>query len=141
MKGLARDASFLEQAVGKVVKVVAPLLPYLQPRYHYKVVFMERGIEEVIGSQRRMLARLGKEAKAKTYPLGLHHAFHEQLRRVERWREQCPNVDMIRVPYGEVITDPLTAMKRVNAFLGTTLDVAAMAQAVDPALYRERSGT
>ncbi len=141
VKGLARDSRFLEQAKGKVVKVVAPLLPFLPPRYHYKVVFMERDLEEVIGSQRRMLARNGKEKKAKTYPLGLHNAFKEHLRKVERWQELCPNVEMVRVPYGEVITDPLTAMKRVNAFLGTTLDVAAMAQAVDPALHRVRSGT
>ena len=141
VKGLARDARFLEHANGKVVKVVAPLLPFLPPRYHYKVVFMERGLQEVIGSQRRMLARSGKERSAKTYPLGLQDAFKEHLRKVERWQEQCPNVEMVRVPCRDVIADPHAALQRVSAFFGNKLDVEAMAQVVEPALYRERSAT
>ncbi|MBK9421973.1 MAG: alkaline phosphatase family protein [Flavobacteriales bacterium] len=141
VKSLARDARFLEQAQGKVVKVVAPLLPYLQPRFHYKVIFMERELDEVIASQRRMLARDGKDKQAVTYPLGLHNAYKEQLRKVERWQEQCPNVEMIRLHYGEVIKEPHTAMERVGKFLGKQLDLDAMAIAVHPELYREKSRT
>ncbi len=138
VKGLARDARFLELETGQVVKVVAPLLPYLPPRYHYKVIFMDRGLDEVIGSQRRMLAREGKVDKAKTYPLGLHEALAEQLRKAEHWHLLSPNVELLRAPYREVIEDPRSAMARVDSFLGHALDVDAMAAAVDPRLYRER---
>lgn len=140
VKGLARDARFLEQAQGKVVKVVAPLLPFLQPRFRYRVVFMERDLEEVIGSQRRMLARTGNEKTSKTYPLGLHNAFKEHLRKVERWLEQSPNVEMIRLRYDDVVADPHTAMEKVGGFLGNLPDVEGMARVVDATLHRERSG-
>jgi predicted AlkP superfamily phosphohydrolase/phosphomutase/TolA-binding protein len=140
VKGLARDARFLEQAQGKVVKVVAPLLPFLLPRFHYKVVFMERELEQVIASQRRMLARDGKEKKAKTYPLGLHNAFQEHLRKVEHWQTQSPNVEMLRLRYDDVLADPRTAMEQVGKFLGNQLDVETMVRVVDPKLHRERSG-
>jgi len=42
VKALKTDASFLEAAVGRVVKVVAPLLPSLPPAYDYRIVFVER---------------------------------------------------------------------------------------------------
>src|SRR5262249_42395496 len=40
VKYLGRDRSFLSDAVGKVVKVVSPLLKHLSSEYHYRVIFM-----------------------------------------------------------------------------------------------------
>ena len=57
---LAKDASWIPQARGKVVKIVAQLLPFLPPGQHYNVVFMERNMAEVIASQNAMLARQGR---------------------------------------------------------------------------------
>lgn len=135
---LARDARFLEQAVGKVVKVVAPLLPYLPPRFRYNVIFMERDLDEVIASQQRMLARAGKEERARSFPLALQRAYREQLQQADDWCARNPHVEVLRVPYHAVIADPRRAMARVQAFLGGALDLDALVSAVDPALHRER---
>ena len=45
---------------------------------------------------------------------------------------------MLAVRYPELVADPAAEAARVDAFLGGTLDEAAMARAVDPALYREK---
>src|SRR6266705_1802013 len=49
-----RDGSheWLESAIGKVVKVVSPLLEYLPRRHSYKLIFMLRSVEEIVASQR-----------------------------------------------------------------------------------------
>ena len=62
VKAIKTDASFLEVAVGRVVKVVAPLLPSLPPLYDYRIVFVERALCEVLASQRAMLAQRGQAA-------------------------------------------------------------------------------
>jgi hypothetical protein len=124
-----------------VVKVVAPLLPLLPSRFRYKVIFMERDIHEVLGSQRTMLDRAGKKSKAKTFPLGLHNAFLEQLKKAVRWQERSSNVDLLRVPYSEALSEPRMQMERVSTFLGGSLDVDAMAAAVDPSLHRQKPAT
>ena len=60
VKKLMVDKSWLPNAKGKVVKVIAQLLPYLPSNYDYKVIFMRREMGEVLKSQQIML---GKEKK------------------------------------------------------------------------------
>jgi hypothetical protein len=45
---------------------------------------------------------------------------------------------MIEVHYRASIEDPVDTSRRVNAFLGHQLDEAAMQEAVDESLYRNR---
>ena len=56
---LREDSNWILDARGKAVKVVAQLLPHL-PRGAYRVIFMDRNLDEVVQSQRRMLARNGR---------------------------------------------------------------------------------
>src|SRR5262249_17393962 len=48
---LGKDASWLPEARGKVLKVVAQLLPSLASNERYNVIFMERNPAEVLASQ------------------------------------------------------------------------------------------
>jgi hypothetical protein len=45
---------------------------------------------------------------------------------------------LLVIEHGTVISDPLVTAEKVNKFLGGGLDVAKMAAAIDPALYRNR---
>ena len=56
-KNLARDNSWVVDAQGKSIKVIAQLLEYLPAKFNYKVVFMDRDIDEIISSQNTMLNR------------------------------------------------------------------------------------
>ena len=62
-KRLRTDHSWLADAQGHVVKVIAQLIPVLPLGFGYRVIFMERDIVEVLSSQRHMLERLGEQGQ------------------------------------------------------------------------------
>ena len=51
-----------------------------------------------------------------------------------------PDSQTLVVSHGTAIADPHSTAERINDFLGGGLDVEKMAMAVDPTLYRNRSG-
>ncbi|MEE8292673.1 MAG: phosphodiesterase, partial [Candidatus Tectomicrobia bacterium] len=57
VKQLKEDASWLDHAPGKAVKVISGLLYDLPPDKQYKIIFMQRRMQEVLDSQRTMLQR------------------------------------------------------------------------------------
>ena len=59
VKRLQEDSSFLQTVVGQAVKVVSPLVPFLPSEYDYRIISMERDLDEVLASQRVMLDRRG----------------------------------------------------------------------------------
>jgi hypothetical protein len=59
---------------------------------------------------------------------------------VEAWLDKQPNIDVLYINYNETLADPAPAIERINRFLGDRLDTAAMAEVVDSALYRNKSG-
>ena len=143
VKRLKTDHSWLPQARGKAVKIIHLLLPELVAaadaglREEYRVVMMRRPVEEVVASQRAMLARQGKPATA-VPDAQLGKLFLDQLQRVERLLAGRSEFRMLAVQYPELVANPATEGARVNAFLGGDLNEAAMARAVDPSLYREK---
>ena len=141
VKRLKTDRSWLPEARGKAVKVIHLLLPELAGAgaegLEYRVVMMRRPAAEVVASQRAMLARQGK-ASAAVPDAQLEKLFADQLTRVERWLEGRPEFAVCAVDYPELVARPAQTAARLNAFLGGSLDEAAMARAVDPALYREK---
>ena len=144
VKRLKADRSWLPQARGKAVKIIHLLLPELVAaadaglREEYRVVLMRRPVEEVVASQRAMLARQGKPAAA-VPDAQLGKLFLDQLERAERLLTGRPEFRVCTVSYPALVADPSVEAARVNAFLGGGLDEAAMARAVDPSLYREKS--
>lgn len=131
------DTDWLPDARGKAVKVISALLKYLPSDYRYKVIFMERDMAEVLASQRKMLARRGKRSdEAEDAAMAQH--FERHLQEVKRWLEAQPNIEVLYVHYGRVIQNPLSDIERLNVFLGGNLDTRAMAQVIDPNLYRNR---
>lgn len=68
VKQTASDPAWLKAAQGKAVKMVFRLLVDLPPDYAYRVVLMTRKLEEVLASQRVMLARSGKPVLCLTMP-------------------------------------------------------------------------
>jgi hypothetical protein len=132
-----RDASWVDAAGGRAVKVVHLLLPAL-PERSYRVISMHRAFEEVLASQRRMLERRGAPAETGPAEARLAEILAAQLLEAERWAEQAPGTALLAVDHAQVLREPLRASARVAAFLGGGLDVPAMAAQVDRALHRQR---
>ena len=134
---LGDAASWIEAARGQAVKVIYRLLTHLPPRMSYRIVFMERDLEEVFASQRDMLRAQG-DAAASQESARLIPAFAAELRVVKDWLARQPGMPMLSVPYAEVVREPVKWSHEVSRFLGGGMDEAAMAAAVDPLLYRHR---
>src|SRR5437660_12828449 len=62
VKKIKQDASWLPATRGKAVKMVSQLLYDLPTSERYKIIFMERDLDEVLASQEKMLERLGRKA-------------------------------------------------------------------------------
>jgi len=127
----------LEDAKGKGVKMIAELLKHLPPDYTYKVIFMRRKMEEILASQKQMLIRRGAPTD-RVSDERMAKLFTEYLERVEAWIAEQPNMEVIYVGYNEVLENPVEEARRINQFLGNTLNVENMVGVVDPTLYRQR---
>lgn len=138
VKQLKQDKSWLDDAAGKVVKVIHLLLAELPDDRPYRVVFMQRDLREVVQSQATMLARSGRTG-GQLPPERLIAVYEQQLKTVEQWLAARPNFSVLRVPYAQLVSEPSGVVPTVNAFLGGTLDEARMRAAVDPGLHRNRA--
>lgn len=131
------DVAWLPDAQGKVVKVIAALLPHLPGGYHYRVIFMQRAMPEVLASQRQMLIRRGEDPN-KIPDDVIAKLFEKHLKQVNEWVSRQSNVERLDVNYNEMLKDPQPSINQINAFLGSQLDIQRMATVVDPALHRQR---
>ncbi|EDM43739.1 type I phosphodiesterase/nucleotide pyrophosphatase [unidentified eubacterium SCB49] len=128
-----KDNSWMEKAKNTSVKIVAPLLSYMDMKYRYKVIFMKRDLDEVIKSQRKMTGK-----NTDVLPVKLYNAYRNQLKIVEIWKEKEPGVELIYVDYKDVLEKPQEMAKKVSEFVGLELDIDAMASCVDKSLYRNK---
>lgn len=131
------DFDWLPDAIGKVVKIVTGLITFLPDEHNYKVVFMQRDLNEVLSSQKKMLGRLGK-ADDKIPDDRMAKIYQEHLKQVNGWIDKQPNMEVLKVNYNTMVVDPVDSLKAINAFLGKKMDVETMADVVDKKLYRER---
>lgn len=136
VRALARDTGWLPDADGRVVKVVAPLLPHLPPGPAYRVVLLTRRLDEVLASQRAMLGRLGHAAASDD---ALRPVYARMLDAARAWAAATPGAETVELDHAAVVADPADASARLAAFLDRPLDEAAMAAAVEPSLHRERN--
>ncbi len=137
VKQIERDKSWLEDARGRAVKMVAALLKHLPPEYEYRVVLVRRNMDEVLASQHRMLLRRG-EASDAVPDERMAALFEKHMEQVEAWLEAQPNIAVLHVEYAQVLQDAEQQSQRISRFLARPLDVHAMAAVVDPSLYRQR---
>jgi len=132
------DVAWLEIARGKAVKVISALLEYLPPDYHYQIVFMERNIHEILASQRRMLVRTGKEQQHPVADETIQQSYENHLSEVKSWMANKDWIDTLFISYNQILQRPLDEFNRVAEFLEDRVDPSAMAQVVEPSLYREK---
>lgn len=136
VKRMKGGAGWIADARGKALKVISHLLGDLPEGEDYRVVFVERDLDEVLASQAKMIERLGRPAPPEDV---VRRAFETHLRSFDQLAQ---GLHILRIRYAEIVADPAEAAGRLAEFAAVgrsaSLDEAAMAQAVDPALYRNR---
>ena len=137
VKLLSKQPNRIDEAEGKVVKVISQLLLSLPRGRNYKLIFMERPLPEVLASQDEMLKRRGS-IEPVDHAL-LTSAFRDHMREIVAFLARREDIPVCRMGYRKVLADPSGSANAVRDFLGLDLNVEAMAREVDPSLYRNRA--
>jgi hypothetical protein len=135
VKQIKNDVSWLADARGKVFKMVSQLLYELPSSERYRIIFMERDMDEMLASQEKMLARLNKASAPRA---AIERAFREHLRKVRAWLAGQMNIEVLFVSYNNLLERPENEAERVATFLGGSTDTGRMSKTVDQSLYRNR---
>ena len=131
------DKSWVKDALGKSVKVISALLEHLPAEYPYRVIFMQRKMDEILASQKQMLVRSDKPTDAVS-DAKLAEMYARHLAKVEAWLNAQPNVEVIYMDYNTMLTSPQEHAEEVNSFLDERLAVEKMVGVIDRSLYRQR---
>jgi sulfotransferase family protein len=135
VKKIKEDASWLPATRGKAFKMVSQLLYDLPPTEKYRVIFMERDLDEILASQEKMLQRLGRKAAPREQ---MKRSFNIHLQKLHEWLPRQRHLEVLRVRYAELVQRPEVEAERINQFLAGKASVDKMAKSVDTSLYRNR---
>lgn len=131
------QTAWLDGAQGKVVKVISALLEYLPARYHYKVIFMERAIGEVLASQKKMLDNRQEETAVSDAEM--QEQFQKHVAAAKYWLARQPNLSVLYVDYNKMLAAPDPLCQTIADFLDMGLDVEKMRAVPSERLYRNRA--
>ncbi len=137
IKSLKKNPRLIEQAQGKVIKVISALLAQLPPRHRYRILFMVRPVAAVVDSQWAMLARHGQKPRSERAHLIQTQQTH--LDQTLAHLRQRRDVDLLEIDYPALVADPDGQLPAIGAFLGETAPhLAAMRAAIRPDLHRQQ---
>ena len=135
----AGKVEWVSSAGGKVVKVISALLEHLPANYSYKVIFMEREIQEILASQRKMLQRRNKTSEIDDSQMEAQ--FQKHLSLVKPWLARQPHMEVLYLSYNALMADPEPSCRRVIEFLQIPLDLPRMLTVPSGELYRNRAAS
>lgn len=144
------EKAWVSRSKGKAIKVVAPLLsslpiydqswkpqstdtPAKRQRLHYRVIFMERDMEEVLDSQSTMMAKMGKQLPKGDPAKG----YSQQVRAAKTWLN-AHSIPSISIDFSEIINDPAQQINKLASFLECEQMEDAMLAKIDPSLHRSK---
>ena len=133
VKGIVRDNSFLKDALGKVVKIVAPLPIYLDKSLDYRIVFMRREIEEVLRSQEKMLNKdqTSEREKFRTiYEMHLKKTYHFF---------ESNSIPYLDIQYKQLLNDSEVELQKLIEFLDLSTSVDELLSVIKVDLYRNKA--
>jgi hypothetical protein len=132
VKAIVKDNSFLKEAKGKVVKIVAPLPIFSDKSLKYKVVFMRRDMDEILRSQEKMLSKDQTSEREKFRTI---YEFH--LNKTYKFFKEN-NIPWLDMNYKDLVSDPEKEIRRLIDYCGLESGLEELAAVVKPELYRNR---
>jgi hypothetical protein len=137
VKELKQDASWVEGARGRAVKVIYKLVYDLPRGIPYRILFLQRDLAEVVASQEKMLERRGQPSGQVPAEMVVQ-MFQSEVLAFRNWVAAQRDIEVLYVDYAGLIARPQDGMQAVADFLGGDLDLGAMVRVAEPALYRNR---
>jgi len=131
--GIAQDNSFLDDAVGKAIKIVAPIITFCKKDLNYRVIFMRRNIDEILMSQEKMLDKDQGSEREKYRTI---YEFH--LKKTYKFLEE-QKIPFLEVEYGSLVDDSENEIKKITEFLSLEEKLEDLVHVVKPELHRNKS--
>ena len=136
VKSIGVNNEWIQEARGKVLKVVSPLLRYLPADESYRILWMKRPLTEVIVSQEVMKGRDKAEVMQK-FPFEMALNFQKEEERLKRWFDQQLNMQMIEIEYYDCLKFPNKVIEMIEGFLDVKLKNEAI-DAIDSSLQHNK---
>lgn len=128
--------TWVDEASGKAVKIISSLLEYLPPQHSYKIVFMERELNEILASQQKMLAN--RKESSKVEDAKMKRQFQDHLKSIKAWLIRQPNIDVMYVNFNTLIKNPELFCRQVAEFIDLPMSIENMLSVPNKGLYRNR---
>jgi len=135
---LQKNQDVIQEAVGKSIKVLAGFLPLLPKNYTYKIIFIERDLNEVWDSLQEMRKSNGVKIQDGFFAVQKRENFKRNIEKSKTWAAQHPATEILCISHLELIKHPLEQATRISAFLNDTVDASLMAKVVNPSLHRSK---
>jgi hypothetical protein len=132
VKGIVKNNVFLKEQDGKTIKIVAPLVTFIDLALEYRVVFMLRDLDEVVQSQEKMVGKDQQDQKEKFKSM---YALHIEKSRQFLLAHQIPFMEM---QHRELLQNPDASLKRLIDFFSWETPIQELKSVIDHSLYRNR---
>jgi len=120
VKQTAEDASWLDEAEGRAVKMVYMLSRDLPAGRQYRVIFMQRALKEVVASQEKMLDRLGRSDQGGVRDVRvLVSTFAAEVAAIRAWLKERPEFEVLYMNYNRLLAEPEEQIEVLAEFLGS----------------------
>lgn len=137
VKRMHKDNSWVHEAQGKAVKIVSSFLEFLPQQYKYRIIFMQRSLQEILASQKKMLQR--NQQKSASSDETLFRLFTQHLENVIALLERQSNIQFCIVSYNNLLLPhPEKEINPLMELFDGRLSIEPMLAVVDQALYRQR---
>lgn len=131
------DTEWLELAQGKSIKIISWLLEYVPSKFDYRILFMQRNMDEILASQKKMLVDR-EEPTDRVSDQQLAQLYSKHLDKISSWLLEQRNIKVLYIDYNELVLNPSPNLSRINKFFDGCLIVEKMAKEIDANLYRQR---
>lgn len=131
VKALSKgDYECLKNAQGRAIKVISSLLKHLPSDQQYKVIFMQRELDDVLDSQDKMLLSLNKPSNSQDNKK-LKQLYLQHLSNISNWLAQQNHIEVLYVNYTEVLKEPNKQISLIANFLKIETDSKPMIECID----------
>lgn len=131
------DVSWLANTGGRVIKIISNLLEHLPREYRYKIIFMERQLDEILASQKKMLKNRQEQSQVEDNQM--RDEFEKHLVAVKYWLARQPNMDVLYINYNDLLDNPQDFISQVVDFINMPLVIEKMLTVPSQMLYRNRT--
>lgn len=130
---LQENPNYVDNFRGKgFVKITAYGLLFL-PQRKYKIIFIERNMNEVLDSMEKMKKKEDFEREE------IKKSLTKLLRHVKRLILKREDMDVLQVSYNKILENPQREIKKIGDFIGNEFNLDQAVSKVDKKLYRNRA--